>query len=272
MRKNEPVITLTTDFGYRDPFVGVMKGVILKINPRVSIVDLTHGIAPQDVKEAAFSVGVSYKSFPDDTIHVVVVDPGVGSRRRPLVVGADSQYFVGPDNGVFSYVYKFSREEPQVIHITADRYFLSSESPTFQGRDLFAPVAAWLSCGVGMSEFGKPITDCRKFEVPSPALTAGNAMTGEVIHIDRFGNAVTNIRSDDIGRLGGGPGPHAVRITFRNREVPFKEFYSQAEDSGLYSLMNSSAYLELFVYGGNAAAGYEISAGDKVEIRIISGK
>jgi S-adenosyl-L-methionine hydrolase (adenosine-forming) len=268
MVENEPVITLTTDFGYRDPFVGVMKGVILKINPRALIVDLTHGIEPQNIKEAAFSLGVSYKFFPDHTIHVVVVDPGVGSGRRPIMVSADSQYFIGPDNGVFSYVYKFSREEPRVVHITAGRYFLSSESPTFQGRDLFAPVAAWLSRGVGMSDFGDSVKDYQKFEVPSPDLTAGGDMTGEVIHIDRFGNAITNISGDDIRGLGGRPGPYTIRMTFRNREVPLKEVYSQAEDRGLYSLVNSSGYLELFVNGGNAAAEYNIATGDKVEIRV----
>jgi S-adenosyl-L-methionine hydrolase (adenosine-forming) len=272
MRENEPVITLTTDFGYKDPFAGVMKGVILKINPMAQIVDLTHGIAPQNIKEAAFSLGVSYKYFPDHTIHVVVVDPGVGSGRRPVMVSADRQYFIGPDNGVFSYVYRFSREVPQVIHITAERYFLSSGSPTFQGRDLFAPVAAWLSRGVEISEFGDPVADYQAFHVPFPDLTAESQLRGEVIHIDTFGNAITNIGSGDIHGLCRKMGPSTVKITFRGREVPLKEFYSEVDDVGLYSLVNSSGYLEFFMNGGNASAVYNISTGDKVEIRALPGE
>lgn len=267
MWQNEPVITLTTDFGYRDPFAGVMKGVILKINPRALIVDLTHGITPQNIREAAFSLGVSYRFFPDNTIHVVVVDPGVGSARRPVIVKADGQYFVGPDNGVFSYVYKLSGEAPQVIHATASRYFLSEGSPTFQGRDLFAPVGAWLSRGTAISDFGESIVDYERFDVPLPELTAGGALTGEVIHIDGFGNAITNIGSGDIQRLCGGPAPFNAGIIFRDREIALMKFYSQADGSGLYSLINSSGYLELFVNGGNAATEYEISTGDKVEVR-----
>jgi S-adenosylmethionine hydrolase len=271
MQENESIITLTTDFGYKDPFVGVMKGVILKINPRAQVVDLTHGIAPQNIREAAFSIGVSYKFFPDHTIHVVVVDPGVGSGRRPLMVSADRQYFIGPDNGVFSCIYKFSREAAQVVHITAERYFLSSGSPTFQGRDVFAPVAAWLSRGVGMYDFGELVEDYQTFDVLFPNLTAECNLTGEVIHIDGFGNAITNIRRSDIDELCGKPGPSTIKVTFRDREVPLKEFYSQADDKVLYSLLNSSGYLEFFVNGGSAATTYNISIGDKVEIRALPG-
>jgi S-adenosyl-L-methionine hydrolase (adenosine-forming) len=267
MRENESIITITTDFGYRDPFAGVMKGVILKINPRAQIVDLTHGIAPQNIREAAFSIGVSYRFFPDHTIHVVVVDPGVGSGRRPVMVSADRQYFVGPDNGVFSYVYRSSPEAPRVVHITASRYFLSPESPTFQGRDVFASVAAWLSRGVGISDFGDSVADYQTFDVPFPNITAEGMLRGEVIHIDNFGNAITNIRSGDIHGLCGKPAPFKIKIIFLDREVPLREFYSQADDSGLYSLVNSSGYLEFFINGGSAATAYDISTGDKVEIR-----
>lgn len=271
MQENEPVITLTTDFGYRDPFVGIMKGVILKINPGAKIVDLTHGIAPQDVKEAAFSLGVSYKFFPEHTIHVVVVDPGVGSGRRPVLVSADKQYFIGPDNGVFSYVYEYSRESLQVVHVSARRYYLLSESPTFQGRDVFAPVAAWLSRGKVISDFGDSIADYQKFEVPSPVLTASGVLTGEVIHLDRFGNAITNVRKSDIDEFCGEISLSAGKILLGGREVRLKEYYSQAEDKELYSLVNSSGYLEFFVSGGNAALEYKISIGDKIEVRVPMG-
>lgn len=270
MRESEPVIALTTDFGYRDPFVGVMKGVILRINPSAKIVDLNHGITPQNISEASYSLGVSYKFFPDRTIHVVVVDPGVGSGRRPLMVGADNQYFIGPDNGVFSYVYALSQRTPRVVHVTAERYFLSAESPTFQGRDLFAPVAGWLSRGVPMSEFGDPISDYRRFDVPSPNIAEEGVLRGEVIHIDRFGNVITNVRAGDMERLRGKSSPLMIEVIIGDREVPLREFYSQAGDRALYCLVNSSGYLELFVNGGNASATYNISAGDKVEIRVVS--
>lgn len=267
MPENDPVITLTTDFGYEDPFVGVMKGVILKINPRAVIVDLNHGIAPQNIKEAAFSLGMSHGYFPDHTIHVAVVDPGVGSGRRAVLVSVDNQFFIGPDNGIFSYVYNFSREEPRVVHITASHYLLSSGSPTFQARDLFAPVAAWLSRGIGISNFGDYVTDYRKFDIVLPQRISESALNGEVIHVDRFGNAITNIRRDDIEGLCGKTSALVMRVVVGGKEVPLKEFYSQATDRGLYCLVNSSGYLELFVNGGSASTQYNISLGDKVEIR-----
>ena len=270
MPENDPVITLTTDFGCKDPFVGVMKGVILKINPRAVIVDLNHGIAPQNIKEAAFSLGVSYRYFPDHTIHLVVVDPGVGSGRRAVLVSVDNQFFIGPDNGVFSYAYNFSVEEPKVVHITASHYFLSSGSPTFQARDLFAPVAAWLSRGIGISNFGDYVSDYQKFEVPRPRVTSGGTLRGEVIHIDGFGNAITNVSTTDIDGLCGNTSA-PLKVVTGETEAPLKSFYSQTRDSGLYSLLNSSGYLEFFVNGGNASTLYNISAGDKVEIRIGSG-
>src|SRR5512143_1493779 len=132
--QDNPLITLTTDFGYDDPFAGVMKGVILSINPRARIVDITHGIRPHDIKEAAFVIGTNYSYFPDNTIHLVIVDPGVGSARRPLLVESGGHYFIGPDNGVFSLVYQKNPGPPRVVHITSEQYFLTSRSSTFQGR------------------------------------------------------------------------------------------------------------------------------------------
>jgi S-adenosyl-L-methionine hydrolase (adenosine-forming) len=262
---DRPVITLTTDFGCNDPFVGVMKGVILKINPAAEIVDITHGVHPQDIREAAFTVGMNYRFFPDDSIHVVVVDPGVGSERRPIVVLADHHYFVGPDNGVFSHVYNSARDSFEVIHITADHYFLSSHSPTFQGRDVFAPVAAYLSRGVAMARFGERIADYRKMQLPFPVITAEGALRGEIIHIDRFGNAMTNIAKAEIERLSESP-DDGVKILFSGKEVMMRKFYSESGPNELSCLVNSSGYLELFVFKGSAASEYGISVGDEVVI------
>jgi S-adenosylmethionine hydrolase len=258
---NERIITLTTDFGYDDPFVGVMKGVILKINPQATVVDLTHGIKPQDIREAAFAIGTHYNYFPDNTIHVVVVDPGVGSKRRPIAVMADRHYFIGPDNGVFSVVYNGGHEILDVFHLTATHYFLSSPAPTFHGRDIFASTAGWLSKGIEISKFGDQIGDYHKVRLPVPAVTAEGMLKGEVIHIDRFGNAMTNVKVTDLDRFRGTKPGGSVKIVVKGKEVPLKTFYAEAAENQLCALINSSGYLELFLNGGNAAASYAISAG-----------
>jgi S-adenosylmethionine hydrolase len=264
--QDRPVITLTTDFGYEDPFVGVMKGVILKINPGAEIVDITHGIRPHDIREAAFTIGSSYRFFPDDTIHIVVVDPGVGSQRRPIMVLTEHHYFIGPDNGVFTHIYNAPHDILDVVHITAGHYFLLSHSPTFQGRDVFGPIAAYLSRGVGMLKFGEPITDYQKIDLPAPFITPEGVLQGEVIHIDRFGNAITNITEADMEKIGSATAGGELKILFRESEVPLKKFYSDASTGSLCCLWNSSGYLELFTDRGSAAAKYNMSPGEPVKI------
>ena len=266
MPDNRPIITLTTDFGYNDPFVGVMKGVILKISPEARIVDITHGIKPQDVEEAAFAIGMNFQYFPDDTIHVVVVDPGVGSERRPILVFSENHYFIGPDNGVFSYIYLRKHEMLEVVHINAAHYFLQKKSPTFQGRDLFAPVAAWFSRGVHAEKFGDLITDYKTINLPFPSVDGDGRLRGKIIHIDRFGNAMSNISKADIhalqGTVKGGP----FKALLKGAEVPMRNFYHEAADKKVYALINSSGYLEFFVSGGSAASSYQISVGDEAVV------
>jgi S-adenosylmethionine hydrolase len=258
---DRPVITLTTDFGSEDPFAGVMKGVILTINPAAEIIDITHAVRAQDVREAAFTIGMNYRFFPAGSIHVVVVDPGVGSERRPIIVAANHHYFIGPDNGIFTGIYNAADEGIEVTHITADHYFLTSHSPTFQGRDIFAPIAAYLSRGVQVPKFGELITDYRKIDLPAPIVKPDGMLQGEVIHIDRFGNAMTNITRADLEKIGG-----ATRILLREMDAPLKRFYSDAPDGALCSLLNSSGYLEFFVFKGSAASEHQISSGDAVVI------
>jgi S-adenosylmethionine hydrolase len=264
--QDRPVITLTTDFGYDDPFAGVVKGVILKINPNAEIVDITHGIRPHDIREAAFTIGTNHRFFPDDTIHVVVVDPGVGSQRRPIMVLADHHYFIGPDNGVFTHIYNTPHDILNVVHITASHHFLSSHSPTFQGRDVFAPVAAYLSSGVGMPKFGDLITDYRKIDLPIPFATPEGVLQGEVVHIDRFGNAITNITRADAENVGSVTASSDFKILFRETVVPLKKFYSDAATGFLCCLWNSSEHLELFIDRGNASSQYNISPGEPVRM------
>ena len=206
----KPVISLTTDFGEHDPFVGIMKGVILSINPCVRIVDLCHQVPAHRILEASFLLSSSYRYFPDGTIHLVVVDPGVGSRRRPILVQTPQFFFVAPDNGVLSYLYEehAGRQRPdqeqhgqeradlRVFHVTERRYFLPEISRTFHGRDIFAPAAAWLSTGLSPQAFGPMIEDYLQLEVPKPRCLAPHVFEFQIVHIDTFGNLITSIGQD----------------------------------------------------------------------------
>jgi S-adenosyl-L-methionine hydrolase (adenosine-forming) len=259
------LITLATDFGYNDPFAGVMKGVIYGINPETHIVDLTHGITPQNISQAAFVIGFNYHYFPKRSIHIVVVDPGVGSGRRPILVASAGHYFIGPDNGVFSYIFKSAEEEPTVIHITSEHYFLKKDSPTFQARDIFSPCAAWLSTGMEITRFGEKITDYKKIDLPV-AGRKDNLLRGEVILTDKFGNAITNIRKTDILELRKEYSGAAIQVSFKGRKIGLCRYYAQAEDRGLTAIVNSSDLLELFLYRGSAASEHRIAPGDIVEV------
>jgi S-adenosyl-L-methionine hydrolase (adenosine-forming) len=263
--EQRPIITLTTDFGYKDPFVGIMKGVILGINPSVTIADLCHNISPQNILEAAFALETSFKFFPHKTIHVVVVDPGVGSMRRPILVATDYHYFIGPDNGVFSRIYPLT-ESLTVIHITSEHYFLPQKSATFHGRDIFAPVAAWLSRGIDIVNFGEAVSDYVTLPVPMPISPSKNILEGEIIYADRFGNLTTNISADKIDGLGSGNTVKQLKILVKGKEAPLKTHYAEVQDKELYSLINSFGYLELFTNGSNAASDFNLAVGEKVGI------
>jgi S-adenosylmethionine hydrolase len=217
------------------------------------------------VLEAAFSLEMSYGSFPHKTIHVAVVDPGVGSARRPLLVATDYHYFIGPDNGVFSRIYRLA-ESLTVIHITAEHYFLPHRSSTFHGRDVFAPVAAWMSKGIDIERFGDPIADYVILQEPSLISPSNNVVQGEVVYIDRFGNLMTNIPGQKIN-ISGSSEPHdGPKVVVKDREAPLKKYYSEAGDRELCSLVNSFGYLELFVNCGSASSDFGISVGEKVEV------
>ncbi len=264
------VITLTTDFGARDAFTASIKGVLLKINPPVQIIDISNEIAPQDVWEAAFTLKSAYSYFPKGTIHLAVVDPGVGSSRRPIIVVTESYYFVGPDNGLFSLVYQ-EAERLRVHHITSTHYFQPSPGPTFHGRDVFAPVAAWLSKGIPSGNFGEEITDFVKLNVPVPKKSP-NGIDGHVVHIDRFGNVITNIAFKDIRELlPEGEGTVALGVNVAGREIRgLKRFYSEAAAGEASAIINSSGYLEIFMYKQNARSALSIKRGDVVRLMLPS--
>ena len=195
-----PFITLLTDFGQDDPWVGSLKSVLWGIQPAAKIVDMSHAVPAHDVFAGAFTLYRCYRDYPAWTVHLCVVDPGVGGPRRPILVVADDRYFVGPDNGLFSFVYQFDVVH-KVIHITADHYFRRPLSATFHGRDVFAPVAGWLSKGIDSSRFGDEITDYVKLPVPVDVLREDGALEGEVCAVDRFGNCITNIRAATLQEL-----------------------------------------------------------------------
>jgi S-adenosylmethionine hydrolase len=195
----QPILTLTTDFGASDHYVGAMKGVILSICPRAQIVDICHDVTPFQIAEGAYVIAQAYDCFPKKTVHVVVVDPGVGTARRPILVEAAGQYFVGPDNGVLSMV--FSRDKHKVRLIANDRYFRQPVSATFHGRDIFAPVAAHVAAGVPPSRMGKPIEDYLRPEFAKPRRSGERTWSGSILKIDRFGNIVTNFHVRDFPDL-----------------------------------------------------------------------
>jgi len=260
-------ITLMSDFGLKDPFVAQMKGVIYSINDEVNIVDISHDIPAHLIREAAVTIGMSYSFFPQLTVHVCVVDPGVGSDRRPVIVAADNHYFVGPDNGIFSVILQNNRDA-EVIHVTADHYFTKKESTTFHGRDIFAPVAAWLAKGVPITNFGEPVRDFAMLNLPLPQRPTKNSLEGEIVYIDGFGNAITNISMADFGNVSRLEIMTKARVLCKGKQVPLKPFYADVSDRGLYAIFNSNDLLELFVYRGSAAGEHDLHIGDSVGVII----
>lgn len=254
------VITLLTDFGTADYFVGAMKGAILSVNPVAIIADITHEVPPQDIHSAAFSLLAAYETFPAGTIHVAVVDPGVGSARRPIVVSAGEHFFVGPDNGLFTYIY--DRESSyQVFHVTAEKYFRQPPSTTFHGRDIFAPVAAALSTGVKAETFGPRIVNAVRLENSLVAeVQKSGRIKGRIIHIDRFGNCITNI-TREVFDSGKGASLVLKGKTIRN----FREFYADSNRRNeFFAIWGSAGFLEISLNGSSAARKLGIKIGDRI--------
>ena len=262
-----PIITLITDFGTDDHFVGTMKGVIYNINPAVEIVDITHKVAAYDIFDAAFTLLQSYHFFPAETIHLVVVDPGVGTTRRPLVARSMDYRFVAPDNGVLSLVYE-REESVEVRHITSDHYFLNPVSATFQGRDIFAPVAGWLSKWVEVDKFGEPISDYTKFTLPKPKWVGDNLMKGVVLKIDKFGNILTNLRPEDLRQLFA-ENPPPFKIIINQHEITRLNLaYSMGKPGELFAIVGSSGYIEICTNRGSAAKVLNVNRGAEVGVML----
>ena len=270
------IITLTTDFGLTDAYVAAMKGVMLGINPRVKLIDMCQTIKPQDIHQAAFVLSMAYRFFPKKTIHLVVVDPGVGSERRAIILRTPLADFVAPDNGVLSYVIqsftkpvvnKANRQqielgpELEAVAITKPEFWRSPVSPTFHGRDIFAPVAARLSLGFPPIDFGEAITSVTVLPLLHPYQASDGLLVGHILHIDSFGNLITNIRSDDLPQTEG-----AITVEVGNQLISGLS-RTYAEGEGLLALIGSSGYLEVAFKGGSAYALLAAGVGSEVRIR-----
>jgi S-adenosylmethionine hydrolase len=256
----DPIITLTTDFGAAAPYAAAMKGVILALNPAARLVDLTHQIPPQDVRHAAFFLMSAVPYFPPGTIHVVVVDPGVGTERAILYVEAGGQRLLAPDNGCWTLL---AGESPRVIRLAEPRFWRQPVSATFHGRDIFAPVAARLGLGTDPALLGPPAAEWARLTVPAPRPVEGGTV-GEIIFIDDFGNIITNIRAEwarppDLLILGGA----SLR---RGADFRWVRSYGEAEPGSLVALVSSVGLFEVAVNQGNAAERLSVRVGDPMTV------
>lgn len=274
------IITLTTDFGYDDAYVGAMKGAILSINPAATIIDVSHSIGPQNILHGAFILNTAYRYFPKETIHMAIVDPGVGSARQGIVLKTPSATFVAPDNGILSYIIddlfsiegleagEESHDLKEVVFkkgleaaaITDPRFWRQPVSSTFHGRDIFGPVAAGLSLGISIYEFGEKVNSLHILPIPKPSFDADGNLVGKVLHIDHFGTLVTNVKSNDL------PGKDAVIEVVGCRIQGISDYYVQKE--GVMAIVGSSGYLEISLRDGNACDFLGAMIGD--EIRVTS--
>ncbi len=262
------LVTLLTDFGDRDYFVASLKGVILGINSQTRIVDLSHHVAPHRIDEAAYLLKAAYRYFPDGTVHLAVVDPGVGSARRPLLVTSSRYFFVAPDNGVLSYVME-DEVGVEVRHIENKQYRLDSEGATFDGRDLFAPCAAWLTRGQQPGSYGRLIQDYVRLPALKPELRAG-VLKGRVVYVDRFGNLISNITPYDLREWRGATKRAEGDMVLAAGSETIRGLvgcYADGDADQPRALINSNGQVEIFLKEGRASESLGLGIGDPVEVR-----
>lgn len=265
-------IVLLTDFGLRDPYVGQMKGAILGIAPAAPIVDLTHDVPPQDIAAAARILRESWRYFPEHAVFVAVVDPGVGTDRACLCVGAAMRWFLAPDNGLLGFLQKEERIEC-AFRIENRRYMLPEVSSTFHGRDVFAPVAAHLACGADASDLGPSVERIVEIGEPGPTRTPDGSILGEVVHVDRFGNLITNVHARDLRDLAfdqHGSAPLeacGLFVSAGEQSIgPVERTYASVAAGSPVALVGSSGRLEIAVNGGNAAQTLALGVGTAVRV------
>lgn len=264
-----PTLTLTTDFGLKDGFVGTMKGVIWSICPAAQIADISHAIAPQNVLEAAFALWRAYPFFPAGCVHVGVVDPGVGTGRRPLAARLGEHYFVGPDNGLFTPMYEDAEKNGwplELVHLANEKFFLANVSPTFHGRDIFAPVSAHLANGIPLAELGPVLTDPVRLSMPKPEKTL-TGWRAHVTAVDNFGNLTLDLPAAALLE-------HThVRFRLHGREVHgLTASYGHKQPGQLVALVDSENHIEIAVVNGSAAQVTGTQVGDVVDVNVMRRK
>jgi S-adenosylmethionine hydrolase len=262
---SQRIITLTTDFGTSDHFVGTMRGVILNINPQAQIYDICNSVQSFDVLDGALTIAHAYRYFPANSIHLVIIDPGVGTARRPVLVTTERHVFIAPDNGVLSLVYE--REERVLVrHITAEHYFLQPTSRTFHGRDVFAAVAGWLSKGVEAAKFGDEIADYVRFASPKVKRLNDRTMKGVVLKVDKFGNLITNIRPEDLPQLAQELPPDFKILVGRGEVKRVRNAYAEGAAGELFGVWGSMGYLEIVANRAFAAQLLQATKGSDVGV------
>lgn|SRR5215510_6969345 len=260
----QSLITLLTDFGNQDYFVGAMKGVILSINPSVRIVDITHEIPPQDIESAAFTLLACYRDFPPETIHLCIVDPGVGSQRRALAVQCAQQHFVGPDNGIFSWICE-READFRAWAVNNETFFRQPVSRTFHGRDVFAPVAAALSAGTKLDELGERVKDIVRLPTLAPQISDGT-ITGRIIHIDRFGNAVTNLTRDQVAE---DIFDRGAKLTINDESIStFHSCFADAKGEKPFCFFGSAGFLEVGARNSSAKGILKLQHGASIRLNL----
>lgn len=269
-RGSRPCISFLSDFGQRDYFVASVKGVILDICPDATIVDVSHGVSPHNILEAAFTLEAAYACFPARSLHLAVVDPGVGSDRKAIIARADKHTFVAPDNGVLSLI--FERENiTEVVEILNESFFRKPVSPTFHGRDIFGPVIAHLARGVPVAEFGPVTTSFVTVDFGSVRREDGDTLRGAVIHIDRFGSLITNIQGSQLSELPDGAGSWQIEIDGRKIDRHYG-FYAQAKRDEIFSIIGSSGRVEIAVCSSSASRVLGLGVGAEVKVKGVLGE
>jgi S-adenosylmethionine hydrolase len=259
------LITLLTDFGDRDYFVASMKGVILNINPQARIVDLSHRIAPHQIEDAAYVLKSSYRYFPDGTVHVAVVDPGVGSARRPLLVSTSRYFFVAPDNGLLSDILQ-EELSVEVRQIENKHYRLDAEGATFDGRDLFAPAAAWLTRGQAAGSFGRLIRDAVRLPAQEP-VWEGSSWVGRIVYVDHFGNLISNLTPAHLAKVRESTTRPTVSIRIAGATIDaVVSSYADGSGDAPQALINSNGHLEVFIKEGSAADRLKVGRGAPIQV------
>jgi S-adenosylmethionine hydrolase len=255
------IITLLTDFGLRDHFVGALKGVLLKLNPELTLVDISHMIPPQDIYSGAFTLNQACFYFPAGTIHLAVVDPGVGSTRKALAVSAGGHFFVAPDNGLLTHILEL-QEDCIAYEITADHYFNKPVSTTFHGRDIFAPIAAWISRGIPLHQLGPVVPNPIKLQIPVLKRVRDSLIQGAILAVDHFGNLITNLKPSDV--------PHAFKMMAGQKEISsMRQTYAEGSPGELFIVPGSTGYLEITIKDGSAAAQLNLKTGFPIGVILL---